>query len=284
MKSEFKILLLSNVDKIGYQNINMNSMFKRTFYMALSILFLNTLIFSSCASRKDLVYFQPDSAQLNATYELNAPKLQPGDILAISVTADDMRTTQPFNQVSSYQGNTGAIQSNSPFIPTYAIDYNGDIDFPRIGKVKLAGKTRTEAMEFLKQEVSQFIINPGISMEIRNFRVTILGEVKTPGNFAVTNDRITLLEALGMAGDLTINGVRQDVLVIREQNGIKQEYRLDLTKRETLNSPAYYLRQNDVVYVEPNGARIQSSRYTQNTSVFVSIAGVIISVIAVLTR
>lgn len=249
--------------------------------LILTVVILLSLL-SSCASRKELVYFQPDSIALNSSYELNAPKLQPGDILAISVTADDIRATEPFNQISPY--NTGTIQTSNPFIPTYAIDVDGNIDFPKIGTIKLAGITRTEAIKLLKSKVAKYIVEPGISMEIRNFRVTVLGEVKTPGSYSVINDRITILEAIGMAGDLTINGVRNNVMVIREQNGKKEEYRVDLTKREVLNSPVYYLTQNDVIYVEPNGARIQSSKYTQNTSIFVSIASVVITVISVLTR
>lgn len=237
---------------------------------------------TSCASKKDLVYFQADSVELNSSYELNAPKLQPGDILAISITADDVRATAPFNQVSPYQG--GTLQNTNPFIPTYTIDTNGEIDFPKIGKIMLAGKTRIQAMDALKRSVAEYIVNPGVSMEIRNFKITVLGEVKSPGTFTINNDRITLLEALGLAGDLTINGVRNNVLVIREQNGVKSEHRVDLTKRESLNSSVYYLAQNDVIYVEPNGARVQSSKYTQNTSIFVSIASVIITVISVLTR
>ncbi len=240
-------------------------------------------LFSSCASRKDLVYFQPDSSELNTSFELNSPKLQPGDILAISVTADDVRATQPFNQLSPYN-NAGTLQNTNPFIPTYAIDVNGNIDFPKIGKIQLAGKTRTEAMEVLRNEVSKFIVDPGISMEITNFKVTVLGEVIKPGSYTINNDRITVLEALGLAGDLTINGVRKNVLVIREQNGKKQEFRIDLTRRDALNSPVYYLAQNDVIYVEPNGARIQSSKYTQNTSIFVSIASLIITIVAVVVR
>ncbi|MGB7526483.1 polysaccharide biosynthesis/export family protein [Sphingobacterium cellulitidis] len=240
-------------------------------------------LLTSCASRKDFVYFQPDSTQLNTSYELNAPKLQPGDILAISVTADDVRATGPFNQVSPYNS-SGTLQNTNPFIPTYAIDVDGNIDFPKLGKVNLGGRTRTEAMKYLKAEISKFIVNPGISMEVRNFRVTVLGEVRNPGSFPINNDRITLLEAIGLAGDLTINGVRNNVMVIREQNGKKEEFRIDLTKRDALNSPVYYLAQNDVVYVEPNGAKIQSSKYTQNTSIFVSIASVVITVISVLTR
>src|SRR5690606_20790493 len=136
---------------------------------------------TSCASRKDLVYFQPDSTELHTSYELNAPKLQPGDILAISVTADDVRATQPFNQISPYNVN-GALQNTNPFIPTYAIDVDGLIDFPKLGKVMLAGKTRAQAMAYLKSEVAKYIVDPGISMEVRNFRVTVLGEVKNPGS------------------------------------------------------------------------------------------------------
>src|SRR5690606_18059887 len=111
----------------------------------------------------------------------------------------------------------------------YAIDVNGEIDFPKLGKVKLAGKTRTQAIDYLRQEVGRYIVDPGISIEVRNFRVTVLGEVKAPGTFTINNDRITLLEALGLAGDLTINGVRHNILVIREQNGQKEQFRVDLT-------------------------------------------------------
>ena len=250
------------------------------------LLFIISLIIISCASRKDLVYFQPaDSVTLSTAYENNAPKLQSGDILAISVTADDLRATQPFNPISAYAGGGSAtLQSANPFIPTYAIDINGYIDFPKLGKVKLSGMTRTEAIDYLRKEISKFIVSPGISIEIRNFRVTVLGEVKNPGTYSINNDRISILEALGLAGDLTINGVRKNVLVIREQNGVKAEHRIDLTSKDALNSPVYYLAQNDVVYVEPNGARIQSSKYTQNTGVFVSVASLLITMISILTR
>ena len=259
-------------------------MSKRIIGAVLSLFTLTILFCTSCASKKNMVYFQPDSMALNTLYELNAPKLQPGDILAISVTADDVRATVPFNQVSPYQGSAGTIQATNPFIPTYALDANGEIDFPKVGKIKLSGKTRTQAMDLLRQEVGKYIVDPGISMVVRNFRVTVLGEVARPGTFTIENDRLTILEALGLAGDLTIYGRRQNIMVIREQDGRKQEYRLDLTKRGTMNSPAYYLTQNDVVYVEPNGARIQNSKYTTTASLFVSVTSLIVTVISVVTR
>ena len=255
---------------------------KHLFKYCIAIISIGIFMLTSCASRKNMIYFQPDSTALNTSFEQNAPKLQAGDILTINVTADDIRATEPFNQVSAYQ--TSTLQNTNPFIPTYTIDQNGYVDFPKLGKVLLAGKTRTEAIDYLRGEISRYIVDPGVNMNIRNFRVTVLGEVKLPGTYSIENDRITLLEALGMAGDLTINGIRKNVLVVREQNGVKQEYRVDLTQRDALNSPVYYLAQNDVIYVEPNGAKLQSSKYTQNTTIFVSIAGVIITVISVLTR
>ena len=258
-------------------------MSKSTLGLGLSLLLVTVLFCSSCANKKKLVYFQPDSVELNSLYELHAPKLQPGDILAISVTADDVRATAPFNQISPYAA-SGTLQSTNPFIPTYAIDANGEIDFPKIGKIKISGLTRTQAMDALRKEVGRIIVDPGISMEVRNFHVTVLGEVTRPGTFTVDNDRMTILEALGQAGDLTIYGRRDNILVVREQDGKKEEFRLDLTKRNTLNSPAYYLTQNDVVYVEPNGARIQNSKYTTTASLFVSITSLIVTVISVMTR
>lgn len=245
-------------------------------------LLIITSFFGSCASKKDIVYFQPDSLTLNTAFEVQAPKLQVGDVLTISVTADNLKVTEPFNQVSAYQ--SGTMQSNSPFIPTYTIEKDGTIDFPQLGKIVLAGKTRIEAIRFLKEKIEKYISNPGVHLNITNFKISVLGEVGKPGVYKIENDRVSLIEALSLAGDLTINGIRNNILVIREENGYKKEYRVDLTKRETFNSPVYFLKQNDVVYVEPNGAKVQSSKYTQNTSIFVSIAGLIITIIAVIVK
>ena len=176
------------------------------------------------------------------------------------------------------------MQQNNPYMPTYTIDNNGNIDFPKLGKVSLAGKTRTEAIDYMREKLSGFLVDPGVNITVRNFRVTVLGEVKSPGSYTIDNDRITLLEALGLAGDLTINGVRNNILVVREQNGEKEEFRVDITQRDALNSPAFYLAQNDVIYVEPNKAKLHSSKYTANYSVFISVASLLITVVSVVTR
>ncbi|HLR50149.1 MAG TPA: polysaccharide biosynthesis/export family protein [Candidatus Sphingobacterium stercoripullorum] len=247
------------------------------------VLLVYLFLFSNCASRKDMIYLQPDSTELRTFYESNAPKLQAGDILTISVTAADVRAAAPFNPISPYQG-SGTITTTNPYMPTYTIDENGEVDFPKLGKVKLAGLTRTQAINRLRDEIGKFIVDPGVNINIRNFKVTVLGEVRSPGTYTIENDRITLLEALGLAGDLTINGLRSNVLVVREQDGKKSEFRVDLTKRETLDSPVYYLAQNDVIYVEPNNARLHASKYTSSYSVFISVASLIITVISVVSR
>jgi len=239
------------------------------------------LTISSCASKKELVYFQGDQ-QSTTKYEEYIPKIQSSDMLAISVSAADIKATEPFNQQSVYQVNSG--MQNNPYAKVYTVDENGYINYPLIGNVKVGGLTRTEAENELKSKISKYIVNPGVNINFTNFRISVLGEVAKPGNFTIPNERVSILDALGMAGDLTINGVRKNIMVIREQNGQKQTYNVDLTSKEILNSPVYYLAQNDVVYVEPNNAKISSSKFTPNYSLWISVAGVIISVIAVISK
>ncbi|HAD78344.1 MAG TPA: sugar transporter [Flavobacteriaceae bacterium] len=239
------------------------------------------LTISSCASKKELVYFQGDQ-QSSTKYEEYIPKIQSSDMLAISVSAADIKATEPFNQQSVYQVNSG--MQNNPYAKVYTVDENGYINYPLIGNVKVGGLTRTEAENELKSKISKYIVNPGVNINFTNFRISVLGEVAKPGNFTIPSERVSILDALGMAGDLTINGVRSNIMVIREQNGQKQTYNVDLTSKEILNSPVYYLAQNDVIYVEPNSAKISSSKFTPNYSLWISVAGVIISVIAVISK
>ena len=245
------------------------------------LIVLITLIISSCASKKDLVYFQGEQ-ESHTKYEDYIPRIQSSDMLAISITAADIKATEPFNQQSVYQLNS-ALQNN-PYAKVYTVDEQGYINYPIIGQIKVGGLTRTEAENELKSKLSKYIVNPGVNINFTNFRISVLGEVTKPGNFTVPNERVSILDAIGMAGDLTINGVRSNIMVIREQNGQKQTYNVDLTSKDVLNSPVYYLAQNDVVYVEPNNAKISASKFTPNYSLWISVAGVIISVISVIAK
>lgn len=239
------------------------------------LILIFVLIISSCAKREELVYFQGDQPSITK-YEEFIPKIQSSDMLAISVSAADMKATEPFNQQSIYQMNAGG--QNNPYAKVYTVDQDGYVNYPIIGKIKIGGLTRIEAENLLKDKLSKYIVNPGVNINYTNFKISVLGEVTKPGYFTVPNERVTILEALGMAGDLTINGVRNNIMVIREQNGEKKTYSVDITSRDILNSPVYYLAQNDVVYVEPNKARMSGSKVGPNYSLWISVAGIIISV------
>jgi len=252
--------------------------------ISLALFVAMLMMFSSCGSRKNMVYLQQDSTQINTLYEQYVPKIQINDILTIVVTAADPKVTAPFNPMSSMMSNNLSQSVDMALRPTYTVDEQGNITLPMLGKVHIAGLTRVEAIERLRVELSQYIKDPGVNMNFNNFRISVLGEVAKPGSFIIPTERITVLEALGMAGDMTVRGIRENVMLIREVDGKKTMHRLDLTQQNALNSPYYYLAQNDVIYVEPNKAQINNSKLGANTNVIISIASLLITVISVLTR
>lgn len=252
--------------------------------LTLGVFIAILMMCSSCGSRKNMVYLQPDSTQISTLYEQYVPKIQTNDILTIVVTAADPKVTVPFNPLSSVATGNMTQQTDLALRPTYTVDENGDITLPMLGKVNVVGLTRVQAIEKLRMELGRYIKDPGVNINFNNFRISVLGEVARPGSFIMPTERLTILEALSMAGDLTIRGVRENVMLIREVNGKKTMHRLDLTQQTTLNSPFYYLAQNDVIYVEPNKAQINNSKLGANTNIIISIASLLITVISVLTR
>ncbi|WP_164126645.1 polysaccharide biosynthesis/export family protein [Sphingobacterium luzhongxinii] len=246
-------------------------------YLALLVL----LTFASCASRKNIVYLQPSQLELENMQTKYAPKIQQEDLLTITVSAADVKATMPFNQQNVYQATAGTA-TDMAFKPTYLVDANGEIDFPVLGKVKLGGLSRLEATDLLRSRLKQYIVDPGVNLTFANFKVTVLGEVAKPGTYTLPQERVTVLEALGLAGDMTIKGVRNNVLLIREKDGVKQMERLNLLSDSILNSPYYYLAQNDVIYVEPNGSQVRNSNLGQNTNVWISITSLIITITALI--
>ncbi|TDQ73507.1 polysaccharide biosynthesis/export family protein [Sphingobacterium yanglingense] len=244
------------------------------FYFAVLLL----LVLVSCASRKEIIYLQPSSVELENLYTKHTPRIQQEDLLTITISSADIKATQPFNQQNAYQMQAAAA-SDLAFKPTYLVDANGEIDFPVLGKVKVGGLSRLEATDRIRERLKQYIVDPGVNLTFANFKVTVLGEVRTPGTYTMKQERVTVLEALGLAGDMTIKGQRNNVLLIREQNGEKQMQRLNLLSDSVLNSPYYYLAQNDVIYVEPNNSQVRNSRFGQDTSVWISITSLMITII-----
>ncbi|MAB57231.1 MAG: hypothetical protein CL524_06730 [Aequorivita sp.] len=158
------------------------------------------------------------------------------------------------------------------------------MDFPVLGNIKVAGLTRTELSDMLTQRISEYVKDPIVTIRILNFKVSLLGEVNRPGTYNFEGERLSLPAALGLAGDLTLYGRRDNVLVIRDDGKTKNYKYLDLRSADVLNSEYYYLQQNDVVYVEPNRAQVQSSSFNRNTAIYVSVASLLLSAMAIIFR
>lgn len=247
------------------------------------ILLLCLVIFSSCASKKEVLFFQ-DIEKLTATSQQPNEEtvIRVDDLLYIVITGNTPEVGALFNPITNLPPAGVAAANNR--LQTYIVEQDGSINFPLIGTVNVAGATRQEVVQKLQQEASVYVKNPVVNVRIINFTISVLGEVARPGTFTITDERISVLEALGLAGDLTIFGERKTVKVIRETNGIKTYGELDFTSIDVVNSPFYYLQQNDVVLVAPNRAQIQSAAFNRNSTIFISIAGIIISVLTILTR
>jgi polysaccharide export outer membrane protein len=248
-------------------------------------LFCFVLFLFSCASKKDIVYYQGiDGAAPQGKSNSYEIKMQPDDLLMIIVSAEDPEIAMPFNLKSISIQNPGKLDvtTGQQTMQLYLVDANGFIEFPVLGKLKVSGLTRSEVLKMLQDKISVYIKNPMINLRIMNFKVSVQGEVNLPGTYNVASERITLIEALTMAKDLTIYGKRNNILIIREIDGVKSYNRVDITKADFINSPFYYLAQNDVVYVEPNKNKINGAAIGPNTGVIISISSLLITLITLI--
>ena len=259
------------------------------------IIFSFVLFFlSSCTSKKKLDYLQNiESVALEASMKNAKSTIQPNDQLVIMVTAKDMDVVKPFNQnFSSGQilqyslpSNNAPTQSQtSASGPTYVVDSQGNIEFPVIGKINTENKTTEELRDILKKEISKYVLNPQVSVRNTNYKITVLGEVNRPGTYNIPDAQTTLLEVLGFAGDLTIYGNRTDVLVVRNIDGVMSKERIDLTKADFINSPYFYLKQNDVIIVSPNETKQKTSRLDPNTGIYISVASIVVTILALIFK
>lgn len=231
---------------------------KRKLLKYILFLLANILIMS-CASKKKVLYFQ-DSENINyKKLNYTDAKIQPNDIINIKISALNAESVKPYNIDNKVAPNTSFIEILK--LQGYLVSQEGSIIFPVIGNIKVVDKTTTELENHLKKILIDggHVIDPAVSVRILNSKVTILGDVQKAGTYTFTENKITLLQALGYAGDLTINGSRQDILVIRDQGGIQITKRIDLTTTDWFDSEFYYVKQNDVIIVNPNINKIKSS-------------------------
>ena len=247
----------------------------------LAVIFLCFLV-SSCYTKKDIVYFQ-DAKNFETIVETDTfkAKIKIGDILSINISTIDLDVTKPYNLVEASGGDNGGGK-----LIDYLVDSEGNIDYPVLGKVKLVGLTIEDAKNLLKKkfEEGDLLVNPVVMIRIKNYRISILGGVSNPGVYPILSERISILEAIAMAGDLNINGKRTDVLVIRDFNGTKTYTQIDLTSKEVFNSPVFYLTQNDIVYVQPNKAAISSASGDSRIGLISSIVTIIGTAVILATR
>ncbi|MBP6089698.1 MAG: polysaccharide biosynthesis/export family protein [Crocinitomicaceae bacterium] len=255
------------------------------------------LVVSACKTKEKLVYFQDktsnqkvynDSSGVTSDAVVKTKfttTFKVDDFLSIQITGEDPDALAVFTPEVSLQNNANGYVQGNPARDGYLIDPEGTINLPIIGKFHIAGLTRMEAIQQLEAKIGLYIKSPVIQLQIQNYKITVLGEVRNPGTFKIPNERITLLEAIGLAGDLKATGVRKNVLIVRDENGVKTEFRVDLTSKDIFQSPAYYLQQNDVIYVEPNlSAQTEATLWRSNGGLFVSLTSIIITTIALITR
>jgi polysaccharide biosynthesis/export protein len=260
--------------------------------LAISLIFWLVSCKTNQNAHNDLNYMQNIEQIAKETSIKNSNStIQVGDQLVILITAKDMDVVKPFNQNYSSSemvqtnalagGNTpnqGAVSISGP---TYIVDSNGDIDFPVLGKLNTSNKTLVEFKDELRSKMTKYIINPTVNLRLANFKITILGEVNRQGDYTITNGHATILNALGLAGDLTMYGKRDDVLVIRTEDGNVTHGKVNLQDANLINSPYYNLRQGDAIIVSSSKAKDLTAKQNPNTGLYLTAASIGITAIAV---
>lgn len=232
--------------------------------VSFSLLLLSLLIVASCSSSRKLRYFQ-DMPQVESgaefqTIKFEETKIQAEDILNIRVNTVDQEASAAINEGNSAMSASNRAISNSvnnQMISGYVVDQAGTVELPILGRIAVAGSTLSEAKEKIREAANEYYKDATISVRFSNFRVSVLGEVSRPGIFVIPNQRVSILDAISFSGDISVYGKRNNVMLIRkDEQGSAVAVKLDLTSKEIFNSPFFYLRQNDVVYVEPARAKL----------------------------
>ena len=256
-------------------------------FLTLFALSAVVLAMASCRSAREVVYMQDSYIEdMQKITNFQDIKIKPGDMLSIFVSHKEEKLAALFNPQGSSP--SGASTSLGQRLSGYTVDMEGNIDFPIVGRIKVAGLTRSELSTLIRNKLDEDGLLKGavVTVAYQNFNISVLGEVNNPGKFTVESDRVSLLDALAMAGDLTIYGRRDSVMVIREAEGQRQVMFNNLLSKDVLNSPSFYLQQNDVVYVKPNRIKAQQSGINQNNNVgvWLSAASLLTTVLMLLFK
>lgn len=272
-------------ENANYRKMNQKNIKSMHLFTAVSAVI--ALMLCSCATRKDNVtYFQDvfaldDSVWNNQHTEV--VRIHKNDELSIIVNAVDPTAAAAFNKVTISRQGVGDTNLNTvPSLQTYLVNQRGEIEFPVLGTIHAQGKTALELQDELAERIKEYVKDPIVSVTILGFSVTVLGEVASPGISYLDGNRATLLDAIGRRGDLTIYGQRDNILLIRENEGKREIHKIDLTSADFIRSPYYYVQQNDVIYVMPNESKKDTSKYNSLKSYNISLVGTIVSCVSVL--
>lgn len=250
----------------------------------LVLVFVLVSILFSCASRKNVIYLQDasdlDLKQIEKEFQ---PVIEVNDILHITLSSVNQEVLEPFLRIKQYQL-TNTVYSSNPGLEGYLVNVDGNISFPILGEIKVEGETRQDIEKYLKKEITKYVKDVVVDVRIMNFKVTVLGEVTRPGVYPINDERVTLLEALALAGDLTVDANRHEITIIREENDVQKVAKIDLTTSEFYNSPYYYLKQNDMVYIEPSKKGVVKTGFVSDISILLSIVTVLLSATILITN
>ena len=242
----------------------------------------------SCKVPKDVTYFQGiDSLspeRMKTMVQEYSTTICDDDLLTITVTAWDPVAVTPFNPppfAYLIPGETDIAAAQQ--LHTYLVDNDGYINFPVIGRMKASGLSKRELSDNLQKEIALFVKEPIVDIQIVNFRITLMGEVARIGRYTIPNNRISIIDAIGQAGDLTINANRKNILIIRTNDNVPEYGRVDLTDPAIFTSPYYYLKQNDIVYVEPNNAKKRNANYSSAQQYSITVFSAILSTVSLIT-
>lgn len=258
---------------------------KKSFVYILLLL----LTLASCTSYKQVPYFQnaDQISQAAQHLPLYDAKIMPKDLLAITVNTTDPQVSAPFNlamQTPINVANKNTYTTTQPTIQQYLVSNTGEIDFPILGRLKVGGLTKGEAEDMIREKLTAYLKEvPIVNVRMSNYKISVLGEVTRPGTFTVSNEKVNVLEALAMAGDMTVYGIRNNVKLIREDSiGRKEIVELNLNDANLILSPYYYLRQNDILYVTPNSTKAKNSEIGSSTSLWISVTSTMVSIVSLL--
>lgn len=237
----------------------------------------------SCATKKEIIYFQDiqalNSKNIEQPFE---PIIETNDILYISVSSMEPKAIAPF--IKKREDASATNTNTNPGLDGYLVKKDGSIIFPVVGDIYVAGDTRAQVVEKVKKKLSEYIKDVVVDVRIMNFEITILGEVENPGVFPIRDERVTLPEAIALAGDLTADGKRENITVVREENGKRLVETIDLTRADFFNSDFYYLKQNDVIYVQPSLRGVKKSGFIPDVPALLSLFTIVLSSIIIITR